>query len=113
MKSKRMRKVALVCLAVAGLTAGGASAAEASSGRIATCVHGDPPIQVSVVTSCPFAGNIVDYAYQFGLHYTRLYSPVTHRTYPITYRASWHSRYWATVTATGPNGIWAQFDYEE
>lgn len=110
------KKAVLVGLAVASLAVAGASTADASSGRVTTCVHGD--VQVSALTSCPFASNIANHAYRdptfvWGTwHTARIYSPVTHLSYGVTYRTYWYSSYYATITATGPNGIWARFDYE-
>jgi hypothetical protein len=82
---------------------------QANAGRVSYCTAGDPPIQVSDHTSCAFAINAVDHAYQWGLsRYARIYSPVTHKAYWLTYRTNWYT---GNVTVTGPNGIWMQFYY--
>lgn len=69
--------------------------------------------QVSAHTSCAFAQNVVNSAYEYGPHFAYVYSPVTHRTYPINFHAFYYSRYGAVVTATGPNGIWLRFNLED
>ena len=80
-----------------------------------TCRGGDPPIQVSARTSCSFAGSAVSYVYSSRGSFTRhawVSSPHAGRWYWLTFRVRWYSRYAATITATGPNGIWMRFDYD-
>lgn len=84
-------------------------AASQAAVRTTYCTGGDPAIQVSDHTSCAFAINAVDHAYQYGIsRYARIYSPVTHQGYWLTYRTNWYT---GNVTVTGPNGIWMRFYY--
>jgi hypothetical protein len=99
---------AAAALAVAA-TAAVPTMASASTTRV--CRGGDPPITVSASTSCAFAANVVDHAYQGRLYQNaRIYSPVTHRNYWVLSRMVWHSGNDATVTAFGQNGIWMRFE---
>jgi hypothetical protein len=113
---KDTMKRLITALALAGSLAGAASA-QASSGTH-WCRQGDPPIQAGARTSCAFAGQVVSRYYIYGssddpTRFTaRVYSPVTHRTYTVSYRTTWVTRYTGSVTATGANGISARFVYD-
>jgi hypothetical protein len=97
---------AAAALAVVGSVA---VPAISQAARISYCTGGDPAIQVSDHTSCGFAINAVDHAYQYGLSRNAwIYSPVTHRGYWLTYRTNWYT---GNVTVTGQNGIWMRFYY--
>ena len=78
------------------------------------CRQGDPPVLASAKTSCPFAMNAGTRYYQSagGRHYFRAWvrSPVTHKSYLLTYRRS-GGRLGGDVTATGTNGIWLRFNW--
>jgi hypothetical protein len=64
------------------------AAANVPVGRDHWCRQGDPPIRASWRTSCSLAGGIVSAYYQHGgrLSQTWVYSPVTRRSYWITFR---------------------------
>jgi hypothetical protein len=93
--------------ALAALALMGAAPAEAAPSHM--CRAGDPPIQASARTSCPFAGNMVNaYAngHAGGRWAGRVKSPVTGRSYRISCR-----RDDLVVRCSGARGtgIWARF----
>ena len=80
-----MTKTALIALALA-LAGIISPVAIARSAAGHWCKQGDPPIQASLRTSCPFAGRIVSVYARAGApkHMTRsVRSPVTHKSYRI------------------------------
>lgn len=109
-----MKKLILVLATLASTIAALAipAAASAKAPSPHWCRAGDPPIQTSTRTSCAFAGQALNAYYQGWHGRANVYSPVTHRTYRVTYHARWTGRYSQIVTATGPNGIWLRFGYE-
>lgn len=109
--SNTLKKLIAAIALGAAVFPAAAGAASASPGN-RVCRQGDQPIMASARTSCSFAGEIIN-AYvndHFGAKWTeaRLYSPATHRAYRLQFRKT-GSGFPYTVTATGPNGIRANF----
>ena len=104
-----MKRIITAAVAIAALAVAGPAAAS----RNHWCRNGDPPVLASASTSCAFASNALSRYYQArGSHYlrARVYSPVTHKSYVLTYRRG-GGRWSGDVTATGPNGIWLRFNW--
>ena len=100
-----------ILIAVA-LAVGGATSPIANGGSAVShwCRKGDPPIQASLRTSCPFAGRIVSVYIQAGApkkmaRFVR--SPVTHKRYWIVC-----SRQDTRVFCSNRRyGIWLRFSW--
>ena len=104
-----IKKTVLIALAlaVAGIISPVATARSAAGHW---CKQGDPPIQASLRTSCPFAGRIVSVYARAGApkYMTRsVRSPVTHKSYRIVC-----SREGTRVFCSNRRyGIWLRFTW--
>lgn len=111
-----LRKTLIALAAVAGLalTFAVATGSASAHGGNHYCKKGDPWVLASWRTSCPFALNIGSAFYQGKRGSVWVNSPETHRWYRVAYRWRYANNIYGGlwVTATGANGIWVKFYYE-